>query len=142
MSPHQLTHFLNIDGLLLKFNHPAPQENKIFVSLDSLITSTTIDVDKMGLQYRYLFREVFVRLALLSTSGFRSYECRLGILLFCYITYKLLSPNHIICQANTLNQLPPFMVQTLPINTKARRDTIRSLGSTFLVKISNGSLHS
>ena len=54
---------------------------------------------------------------------------------------KLLSPNHITCQANILNQLPLFMVQLLPINTKARLNTIRSLGATFHVKISNGSLH-
>ena len=36
--------------------------------------------------YRYLFRDIFVCIALLSTSDFRSYVCRIGTLWFCYIT--------------------------------------------------------
>ena len=56
-----------------------------------------INAEKMGIQYRDLFSEVFVCLALISTSNFRSYVCRLVTLWFCYIPYKVFSPNSITC---------------------------------------------
>ena len=48
--------------------------------------------------YGDIFRDIFVRLALISTRGFLSYICRLGTLWFYYIMQKLFSPNLGNCQ--------------------------------------------
>ena len=62
-------------------------------------------------QYRDLLRDVFVRLALLSMSEFRSYICMLGTLWFCYITYKLFSLNPGTYLPQNIGNLPlPFLV--------------------------------
>ena len=65
-----MNHFLNIDRLLVKLKYPELQENTLFLALAGLISSTTYQCLENGLDDTGTYKDVFVRLVLLSTRYF------------------------------------------------------------------------
>ena len=61
-SLYWMTHFINIDGFLMKSNQPSPQENALFLALAGVISSAN---HQMGRLCTDLFRDVFCILLLL-----------------------------------------------------------------------------